>query len=161
MAYCAKLSGVYAMLSKVIDDKDRQILDLLAEDSRSSLKSLAAAVEMSGPSVAERIRRLEEAGVIRGFTVDINPAALGYTLEAIVRIRPLPGKLHVVDKLIRDIAEVTECDKVTGDDCYIARLVVEDVSHIDRILDSIAELAMTSTSIVKAKTIARRAPPLG
>lgn len=149
------------MLSKVIDDKDRQILDLLAEDSRASLKSLAAAVDMSAPSVAERIRRLEEAGVIRGFTVDINPAALGYTLEAIVRIRPLPGKLHVVDRLIRDIPEVTECDKVTGDDCYIARLVVEDVSHIDRILDSIAELAMTSTSIVKAKTIARRAPPLG
>lgn len=149
------------MLSKVIDDKDRQILDLLAEDSRASLKSLAAAVDMSPPSVAERIRRLEEAGVIRGFTVDINPAALGYTLEAIVRIRPLPGKLHVVDKLIRDIPEVTECDKVTGDDCYIARLVVEDVSQIDRILDTIAELAMTSTSIVKAKTIARRAPPLG
>lgn len=149
------------MLSKMIDDKDRQILDLLAEDSRASLKSLAAAVDMSAPSVAERIRRLEEAGVIRGFTVNINPAALGYTLEAIVRIRPLPGKLHVVDRLIRDIPEVTECDKVTGDDCYIARLVVEDVSHIDRILDSIAELAMTSTSIVKAKTIVRRAPPLG
>jgi Lrp/AsnC family leucine-responsive transcriptional regulator len=149
------------MLSKVLDDKDRQILDLLAEDSRASLKSLAAAVDMSPPSVADRIRRLEETGVIRGFTVDINPAALGYTLEAIVRIRPLPGKLHVVDKLIRDIPELTECDKVTGDDCYIARLVVEDVSHIDRILDSIAELAMTSTSIVKAKTITRRAPPLG
>lgn len=149
------------MLSKVIDDKDRQLLELLSEDSRASLKSLAAAVEMSPPSVAERIRRLEEAGIIRAFTVEIDPAALGYSLEAIVRIRPLPGKLHVVDKLIRGIPEVTECDKVTGDDCYIARLVVEDVSHIDRILDSIAELAMTSTSIVKAKTIGRRAPPLG
>jgi Transcriptional regulators len=148
------------MLSKVIDETDRRLLDLLADDSRASLKSLAAAVGMSGPSVAERIRRLEETGIIKGFTIEVDPRALGYMLEAVVRIRPQPGKLHVVEKMIRDLPAIAECDKVTGDDCYIARLFVTDVEEIDRILDTIADHAMTSTSIVKAKTVARRAPPL-
>lgn len=144
----------------MLDDLDRRIVDLLAGDARISLKELAQRVGLSSPSVSERLLRLKERGVIRAFTVDVDPLALGYTLQAIVRIKPLPGKLHVVQKLIEDIPEISECDKVTGDDCFIARLHLRSIEQLDAILDRIADKAETSTAIVKAQPVRRRLPPL-
>ncbi|SFU20425.1 Lrp/AsnC family transcriptional regulator [Mesorhizobium sp. YR577] len=144
----------------MLDDIDRRLLEILINDARISLKELAAQVGLSSPSVSERMRRLEERGVIRGFTVEIDPKALGYQLQAIVRIRPLPGKLHIVQKLIEDMPEFGECDKVTGDDCFVARLYVSSIDRLDGILDRIADKAETSTAIVKSKPIERRPPPL-
>jgi Lrp/AsnC family leucine-responsive transcriptional regulator len=145
---------------KAIDELDRLLLEALRSDARMSLKELAGQVGLSAPSVAERIRRLQERGVIRGFTVEIDPAALGFPLQAIVRIRPLPGKLHVVQKLIEETPQIVECDKVTGDDCFVARLHVRSMQEMDGILDRIADKASTSTSMVKSQTVARRSPPL-
>lgn len=144
----------------MLDESDRKILEALLADSRISLKDLAAHAGLSSPSVSERLNRLRERGVIRAFTVELNPEALGYRLQAIVRIRPLPGKLHVVGKLLQEIPEFCECDKVTGDDCYVARLFVRSIDQLDRILDRIADKAETSTAIVKSQTIQRRPPPL-
>ncbi|MBU8977357.1 Lrp/AsnC family transcriptional regulator [Lysobacter sp. MMG2] len=144
-----------------LDPVDQRILQRLLENARISMKDLAAEVGLSPPSVTERVRRLEERGVIRGFTVELNPAALGYPMQAIVRIRPLPGKLHIVQELIQGIPEFGECDKVTGDDCYIARLYVTSMEELDGLLDRIADKAETSTSIVKSQPIRRRPPPLG
>jgi Lrp/AsnC family leucine-responsive transcriptional regulator len=145
----------------MLDDLDRKLLDILVKDSRTSLKELAQQVGLSSPSVSERLRRLEERGVIRAFTVEIDPEALGYPLQAIVRIRPLPGKLHIVQQLIEEIPEFGECDKVTGDDCFVARLYVRSMSELDKLLDRIADKAETSTAIIKAQPIRRRPPPLG
>jgi Lrp/AsnC family transcriptional regulator, leucine-responsive regulatory protein len=86
----------------MIDETDRRIVEILAEDARISLKDLAQRVKLSSPSVSERLKRLEERSVIRSFTIDIDPRALGYTFQAIVRVRPMPGKLHIVEKLLRD-----------------------------------------------------------
>ncbi|MER8959982.1 Lrp/AsnC family transcriptional regulator [Mesorhizobium sp. M0074] len=144
----------------MLDELDRKLLDILVKDSRTSLKELALQVGLSSPSVSERLRRLEDRGVIRAFTIDINPQALGYALQAIVRIRPLPGKLHIVQKLIEEIPEFGECDKVTGDDCFVARLFVRSIGELDGILDRIADKAETSTAIIKAQPIRRRPPPL-
>ena len=143
----------------MVDDTDRQILRILLTDSRISLKDLAEQVGLSSPSIAERLRRLDERGVIRAFTIEINPQALGYQLQAIVRIRPLPGKLLLVQKLVEEIPEIVECDKVTGDDCFVARLFVQSIEQLDQILDRIADKAETSTAIVKAQTVKRRPPP--
>ncbi|MER9403585.1 Lrp/AsnC family transcriptional regulator [Mesorhizobium caraganae] len=145
----------------MLDDLDRKLLDILVKDSRTSLKELAQQVGLSSPSVSERLRRLEERGVIRAFTVEIDPEALGYPLQAIVRIRPLPGKLHIVQQLIEEIPEFGECDKVTGDDCFVARLYVRSMSELDKLLDRIADKAETSTAIIKAQPIRRRPPPMG
>ncbi len=144
----------------MIDELDRRIIDILSRDARISLKDLAQQVDLSAPSVSERVRRLEERGVIRGFTIDVDPVALGYTLQAIVRIRPLPGKLYIVQKLIEDIPEFVSCDKVTGDDCFVARLVLRSIAQLDTILDQIIEKAETSTAIVKTQPVMRRLPPL-
>ncbi len=143
----------------MLDDLDRRIVEILVDDARISLKELASRVNLSSPSASERLRRLEERGVIRAFTVDIDPAALGYTLQAIVRIKPLPGRLHAVQKLIEEIPEFTECDKVTGDDCFVARLLIRSISDLDQILDKITDQAETSSAIVKAQPVTRRLPP--
>jgi Lrp/AsnC family transcriptional regulator, leucine-responsive regulatory protein len=144
-----------------MDELDIRIIDLLVVNSRTSLKDLGKATNLSSPSVADRIRRLEEKGVIRAFTVDIDPEALGYSLQAVVRVRPLPGMLHIVEKLIQETPEFIECEKVTGDDCFIAKLYFRSMGQLDAILDRITEKAETNTSIVKATPVRRRLPPLG
>jgi Lrp/AsnC family transcriptional regulator, leucine-responsive regulatory protein len=144
-----------------MDELDHRLIDLLVLNSRISLKELGKATDLSSPSVADRVRRLEEKGVIRSFTVDVDPEALGYSLLAIVRVRPLPGMLHIVEQLIQETPEFIECDKVTGDDCFIAKLCFRSMAQLDAILDRITEKAETNTSIVKATPVKRRLPPLG
>lgn len=140
------------------DDIDQRLINALMADSRLSLKALAQVSGLSAPSVAERLRKLEERGVIRGYTLDIDPRCFGYQFQAIVRIRPLPGKLHEVERQIQDIAEFTECDKVTGDDCFIARLQVRSMEQLDTLLDRINGYAETNTAIVKKSPVKRRLP---
>ncbi|MHB0951063.1 MAG: Lrp/AsnC family transcriptional regulator [Allorhizobium sp.] len=144
----------------MLDEIDIRILALLADNARMSLKELAGAVGLSSPSAAERLRKLEERGVIDGFTLAINPAALGYSLQAIVRVRPMPGQLHIVERLLLETPECVECDKVTGDDCFIARIYLRSMQELDTILDRISERAQTNTSLIKATSVKRRLPPL-
>lgn len=144
----------------MLDELDRRILDILAANARVSLKELAQEAGLSSPSAAERLRKLEERGVLDGFTIALNPLKLGYPLQAIIRVRPMPGMLHIVEKLIQETPQVVECDKVTGDDCFIAKLFVRDMAELDTLLDRIAEKAQTNTSIVKSTPVKRRLPPL-
>ena len=144
----------------MLDETDQRILEVLLGDSRASLKSLAEQVGLSSPSVSERLRRLEERGVIRQYTVEFDPQALGFTLQAMVRVRPMPGKLHIVQRLLEEIPEIGECDKVTGEDCFIARLYVRSIDQLDHILDRVADHAETNTAIVKTQPVRRRPPPL-
>lgn len=143
-----------------LDDTDRRILALLQQDARMPVKALAEQVGLSSPGASERLRRLEDRGVIRGFTVDVEPRTLGFSMQAIVRIKPLPGKLQAVQKLIEGIPEFAECDKVTGDDCFIGRLYLRSIEHLDHILEQITEMAETSSAIVKSQPVRRRLPPL-
>ena len=144
----------------MIDTIDQQLIAALMDDSRLSLKTLAGITGLSSPSVSERLRRLEERGVLTHYTVDIDPKHFGYPLQAIVHIRPLPGKLHEVERQIQAIPEFTECDKVTGDDCFIARLHVRTMDHLDNLLDKLNAYAETNTAIVKKTPVKRRLPPL-
>jgi Lrp/AsnC family leucine-responsive transcriptional regulator len=143
-----------------IDAVDARLLTMLAANARMTVADLARQVSMSSPSVADRLRRLEDAGVVRGYTIDIDPVALGYTMQAIVRIRPLPGQLRRVEQLLAEIPEFVECDKVTGEDCFVARVMLRTIGHLDGVLDRVTEYAETNTAIIKAATIKRRLPPL-
>ena len=142
------------------DEKDQQLINALMDDSRRSLKALAQISGLSSPSVAERLRKLEERGVLQGYGVEVDPRAFGYQLQAIVRIRPLPGQLHEVERQIQATPQFTECDKVTGEDCFIARLHVRSMEQLDEILDHINVYALTNTAIVKKTTVKRRLPPM-
>jgi len=142
-----------------MDHTDQELLRLLSVDARMSLKSLSDEVGMSSPAVAERLQKLQENDVIRAFTLDLNAEAMGYPMVAIVRIRPLPGKLPAVERLLQEIPEVAECDRVTGDDCFVARVYLRSIQHLDEVLNRIIDKAQTSTSIVKSQVVKRRPAP--
>ncbi|GJL36153.1 HTH-type transcriptional regulator LrpC [Phytobacter ursingii] len=144
----------------LIDEIDRLILACLVEDARMSLKVLSGRVGLSSPSTAERLKRLEEKGVVEGYAARVNLMALGYTLQALVRVRPLPGLLQKVDNYIQAMPECIESDKVTGEDCFVIRLVVRTIEQLDTLLDGLAEYAQCNTSIVKSSPVKRRLPPV-
>lgn len=146
--------------NRPLDAIDSRIVAALASNARVAMSDLAREIGMSAPSVAERVRRLEAAGIIRGYTVEIDARALGYTLEAIVRIKPRPGQLHLVERLIQDEPHFLTCDKVTGDDCFIARLCLASIDEFDPLLDPLHERAETSTAIIKSSPVRARLPPL-
>ena len=147
-------------MENLLDEIDRHILTCLVEDARMSLKVLSGRFGLTSPSTAERLKRLEERGVIQGYRARVNLAALGYTLQALVRVRPLPGLLHKVDKYIQAMPECIESDKVTGEDCFVIRLVVRSIEQLDMLLDGLAEHAQCNTSIVKSSPVKRRLPPM-
>lgn len=137
-----------------------RLLDALSADARASVASLARLVGLSPPSVAERVRRLEESGVIEGYSARINPGALGLSLSAWLRIRPVPGQLRKVTAVIQSVPEITQCDRITGEDCFLALAHVRSVKDLERIVDQIIPFAMTTTSIVQSSPVAPRLPPL-
>jgi Lrp/AsnC family transcriptional regulator, leucine-responsive regulatory protein len=145
---------------KPLDAVDSRIIEALVENARVAMSDLAREIGLSAPSVTERIRRLEAVGIIRGYTVEIDAEALGYMLEAIVRIKPRPGQLHLVERMIQDEPRFLRCDKVTGDDCFIARLCLVSIDELDPLLDPLHERAETSTAIVKSSPVQVRLPPL-
>lgn len=124
------------------------------------MAELARSVGLSAPSVAERVRRLEEAGIVRGYGARIDPAALGLPLAAYVRIRPMPGQLRKAVEVLSAIDAVVECDRVTGEDCFIARVHVRSVEELEAVIDRVIPYAMTNTSIIQSTPVSRRLPPL-
>jgi Lrp/AsnC family transcriptional regulator, leucine-responsive regulatory protein len=141
------------------DVVDAKILAILADKGRTPVSDLAERVGMSAPSVTERIRRLEAAGIIRAFTIAVDAKALGYTLEAIVRVKPRPGQLHQVERLIQREPRFTACDKITGDDCFVVRASLASIEDLDTLLKDLHERAETNTAIVKSSPIKGRIPP--
>jgi Lrp/AsnC family leucine-responsive transcriptional regulator len=144
-----------------VDAVDVKLLRALTEDARTSTAELARSVGLSPPSVAERIKRLEEAGVIERYSARISARALGMPLAAWLRIRPIPGQLQKVAEILQGLPEVVACDRITGDDCFIARVCVRSIEDLERVIDEIIPYAMTNTSIVQSSPVERRVPPLG
>jgi len=142
----------------LIDTVDKQLLEALMANARISNAELARLVGLSAPSVAERVRRLEEAGVITGYSVKINPKALGLPLSAWLRIRPIPGQLQKVAEILQGLPEIVECDRITGEDCFVARAHVSSVGHLEKLIDKVIPFSMTNTSIIQSSPVEPRGP---
>lgn len=143
-----------------VDAVDVRLLGLLAANARTSTAELARAVGMSSPSVAERLRRLEEAGVIAGYGLILNPAALGLPVAVWLRIRPVPGQLATVAAILAGRPEITECDRITGEDCFLARAQLPSLAALEELINAIIPYAMTNTAIVQSRTVPPRLPVL-
>lgn len=138
---------------------DTTNLSLLAElqaDARLSMAELGRRVGLSPPAVAERVARLEQDGVILGYRTEISPRALGFSLSAILRVRPAPRELHKTAELARETPEVVECTRVTGDDCYFMKMHVRDVEHLEEVIDRFAAFGQTTTSIMQSSPVPGR-----
>ena len=147
-------------LNSAIDALDARILGLLADEGRMAISELARQLGMSAPSVTERVRRLEADGVIRGYAAALDLERLGYPLMALVRLRPVPGRLRDVEVLLQKTPECIECDKVTGEDCFVARIALRSIQHLDQVLEGFAECAETNSALIKSTPVVLRLPPL-
>ena len=147
-------------MSKALDKADYQIVEILEADGRTSLADIGKVIGLSGPAVGERLRNLQERGYISGFSAQINLRSFGYAIHALVRIKPRSGQIHIVEKMLEEQPRFMSCDRVTGDDCYIARLGLKDIAELDEILLPFHDRAETHTSIVKSSIFDNRLPPL-
>ena len=142
------------------DDKNLALLRLLEKNPRAPISQLARRIGMSDPAVKERILRLEESGILAGYRLEVNPRALGYHVTVFVRVRPITGHLNKIAELAQTIPEITECHRVTGEDCFILKLFLKDISHLDRVLDKFLAHGQTTTSIVQSSPVPPRSLPL-
>lgn len=147
--------------SGLLDQVNLRLLAELRADPRLPMTELGRRVGMSSPAVTERVRRLVEAGVIRGYRLDIDPAALGLPLTAYIRVRPNAGQLPKIAELAKAMPEVAECHRITGEDCFIVKVHLAAMDQLDRILDRFLLLGTTTTSIVQSTPVPPRPPPLG
>jgi Lrp/AsnC family leucine-responsive transcriptional regulator len=154
-------SGSGLQISDLLRDaRNVRILALLQSDPRMSISELARRLGMSAPATRERIQRLEEAGVIRGCRLELDPAALGYPIAAFVRIRPMPGKLPKVAELAASLPQVVECHRITGEDCFMLKVRLDSLDNLDLILDQFLIYGQTTTSIVQSTPVPPRHLPL-
>ncbi|HEV8653196.1 MAG TPA: Lrp/AsnC family transcriptional regulator [Actinomycetes bacterium] len=142
-----------------IDDIDRRIVAELYGDARLRVAELGRRVGLSPPAVAERLRRLTDSGALH-FQAEVEPRALGYTLCAIVRVSPTTRDLKLIPDVARRLPEVTECYRITGDDCYFMKLYLRSIEELEPILDRFTPLGRTTTSIVNATPVPRRPLPV-
>jgi Lrp/AsnC family leucine-responsive transcriptional regulator len=143
-----------------LDESDRRLIEALDRNARTSTADLARLIGLSPQSTSDRIKRLEDLGVIAGFTVRLDPTALGLGIGAYIRIRPAMGELQRVTKLVTDIREIVECDRVTGEDCFVAKVFVPRVDDLERVIDRLVPFAQTNTSIIQSSPVRRRQPAL-
>ncbi|MCR3721751.1 MULTISPECIES: Lrp/AsnC family transcriptional regulator [Prauserella salsuginis group] len=146
--------------NSVVDDVDRRLLVALNEDPRQSKSALARRAGLSTPTVSSRIARLERLGVIRGYRLDLDPAALGYLISAWVRVRPGPGQLAKVVELAERTPEISECHRVTGDDCFLLHVHAPSLSSLEHILDRFLLHGQTTSTISVSSPILPRNPPV-
>jgi len=142
-----------------LDPIDHKIIAALSADGRISFAELGRRTNLSSPAVAERVKRLEQAGVITGYRAEIDPRALGYQLTAIVRVKPAVRQLTKIAELAAQIPQVEECLRITGEDCFYIKLHLGSIEELPSVLDRFLLYGETTTSIVNATPVARRDPP--
>jgi Lrp/AsnC family transcriptional regulator, leucine-responsive regulatory protein len=142
------------------DPRNVELLRLLSNDPRVGVSELARKIAMSAPAVRERLLRLEEDGVIEGYRLAVNPAALGYPISAYVRVRPAPGQLSKIAELARSMPQVVECHRVTGEDCFVMKIFLPALAELDSVLDRFLALGQTTTSLVQSSPVPLRGLPL-
>jgi Lrp/AsnC family leucine-responsive transcriptional regulator len=147
--------------ANLLDEINLRLLKELQADGRIGMAELGRRIGMSPPAVAERVQRLERAGVIAGYRAEIDPAALGFPVAAVVRMRPSPGQLQRVREIAAETPEVGECYRITGEDCYLMRLHLRSIDELEEILDRFTPYGQTTTSIIHSMPVPRRGPPVG
>ncbi|CAL9642992.1 Lrp/AsnC family transcriptional regulator [Streptomyces sp. NPDC052610] len=138
------------------DATDWRILDVLQREGRASFAELARAVSMSPSAVTERVRRLEEAGVIQGYAAVVDPDRLGLPILAFVRLRYPNGNYRPFHDLVAVTPEILEAHHVTGDDCFVIKVAARSMRHLEEVSGRIGALGSVTTSVVYSSPLPRR-----
>lgn len=138
---------------RLLDDTGWELLCALQENARSSYAELGKRVGLTAPAVAERIRRMEVAGIITGYHAAVNPARLGLGLTSIMRFQSADRSEAGAIALMKSCPEIIECHRVTGDDCMTLTAVVASVEHLQALINKLASRGSSNTAIVLSSPI--------
>jgi Lrp/AsnC family leucine-responsive transcriptional regulator len=139
-----------------LDDTNRKLLDILQVDGRISYKELGERVGLTPPAVAERMRRLEDAGVIQGFRAVVDYEALGFPLLCIIRMKVGGQGALNVDKTLAATPQVIEANRVTGSDSHVVRARVRNTFAIEELLADVWKEGDTITNLVTSSPVSFR-----
>jgi Lrp/AsnC family leucine-responsive transcriptional regulator len=146
--------------TQILDEINRRLLAELHTDPRIGIAELARRVEMSAPAVSERVQRLIGAGIITGFRMEIDPAALGLPVAAFVRVRPTAGQLARIIALADSLPQVSECHRITGEDCVLIKVHAAEIGDLEHTLDQFLLHGQTVTSVVVSTPVPPRPLPV-
>jgi len=146
--------------NQLLDPINRRLLQELQADARVTMAELGRRINLSAPAVAERVQRLERAGVITGYRAEVDPKAIGFPIAAGVRVRPTTRQLQKIPQLAREIPEVVDCHRITGEDCFFVKLHLQSMDDLEEILDRFIVLGQTTTSIIHSSPVVGRSLPL-
>ncbi|GAB4423638.1 MAG: Lrp/AsnC family transcriptional regulator [Chloroflexi bacterium OHK40] len=138
---------------RLLDAVGWKLLALLQENARSSYSELGRAVGLSAPAVAERVRRLEEAGVISGYHAAVRWERVGWPITALIRLSGISSEAPQVAGLIASMHEVLECHRVTGEDSYILTVVAVSTAHLEQLVDRLIPYGRVTTSLVLSSPV--------
>jgi Lrp/AsnC family leucine-responsive transcriptional regulator len=144
------------MTAVSLDATDWRLLDVLQRDGRASYAELARAVSMSASAVTERVRRLEEAGVITGYAATVDTERVGLGILALVRLRYPTGNYRPFHDLLASTPEILEAHHVTGDDCFVMKVAARSMRHLEETTGRVAGLGPVTTSVVYSSPLAAR-----
>ena len=142
--------------NNLLDDINIRLLDELQRDGRAAFAELGRRVGLSAPAVAERVGRLEREGIITGYRAEVDARAIGYSLAAVVRIRPFARQIHKIPEIAEQTPEIVECERITGEDCFLLRLHVRAIDDLEAVLDNFTPFGQTTTSIVQSSPVPGR-----
>jgi Lrp/AsnC family transcriptional regulator, leucine-responsive regulatory protein len=143
-------------IEKLLDDTGWRILRALQENARISFSELGLRVGLSSPAVAERVRRLEDAGIIKGYHAEIDTSKVGYPITAIIRMQVQGERCTRFSPSVQDIPEVLECYRLTGSDSLVMKVMVASVEHLEAIIDRLSVHGQLTTSIVLSTVVTKR-----
>ncbi|KAM3114770.1 Lrp/AsnC family transcriptional regulator [Phormidesmis sp. 146-33] len=141
---------------KILDATSWRILTILQEDARIPFKELGQRVGLSSPAVAERVRRLEESGIINCYRAELDLEKLGLPIAAFVMIKSFGHRCQEVRSLLQESPEVQACYRITGNDHYLVKVVVTSVSHLEQLVDHFIPHAAVTTSVVLSVPVSGR-----
>ncbi|WP_218221193.1 Lrp/AsnC family transcriptional regulator [Nesterenkonia sp. Act20] len=139
-----------------LDSTDHRIITQLQRDGRMSTAELARSVSLSASATADRLRRLQDGGVITGYSVTLDPEALGYDVSAFVRLAYPSGNYKPFHDLVDTTPEIVEAHHVTGADCFIIKVLARSMRDLERITGRLATLGSITTSVVYSSPVPTR-----
>jgi len=141
----------------VTDEIDRKILGLLQDDARISYAELGRRVGLTTPAVIERVRKLEDGGIITGYRAGIDAAKVGFPITAFIRMSITGVDYSHIIEVAQGSKEVLECHRGTGGDSFIMKVAVSSVEHLQEMIDRLTPYGITTTTIVLSSPVKQRA----
>jgi Lrp/AsnC family transcriptional regulator, leucine-responsive regulatory protein len=140
-------------MQEQLDDTSWAILRALQENARISYSELGKRVGLTAPAVTERVRKLEDAGIITGYHAAIDPARLGLAVSVVIQLSSQHVRSKEIVRMAKESPEIMRCYNLTGKDCYMIEASVTSVEHLEELLERLSALGQTTTSIILSSPV--------